>query len=99
MKTGRLGRAPEGAHHHRGAERSAKKDWRSTCPLQSRRRMRGRPTMISRPRSGGLSKRMDEFLDGWGNIRQQMVGAVSAGDLRAPKNNEGTGHAFMRPMV
>jgi DNA sulfur modification protein DndB len=48
---------------------------------------------------GVLSKRMDEFLDACGNIRQQMLDTASARDLRAPKNNEGTGHAFMRPVV
>ncbi|HXB72718.1 MAG TPA: DNA sulfur modification protein DndB [Candidatus Acidoferrales bacterium] len=46
-----------------------------------------------------LSKRVDVFLKACGNIRERMLAAVSACDVRAPKNNEGAGHAFMRPVV
>lgn len=46
-----------------------------------------------------LSKRLDEFLKGCGNIKEKMLAATSARDLRAPKNDEGAGHAFMRPVV
>jgi DNA sulfur modification protein DndB len=46
-----------------------------------------------------LSKRVDALLKACGNIRERMLAAASARDLRAPKNNEGAGHAFMRPVV
>jgi DNA sulfur modification protein DndB len=46
-----------------------------------------------------LSKRVDDLLNACGNIRKRLLDAVSARDVRAPKNDEATGHAFMRPVV
>jgi len=46
-----------------------------------------------------LSKRVDALLNACGNIRELVLAAASARDLRAPKNNEAAGHAFMRPVV
>lgn len=46
-----------------------------------------------------LSKRVDELLNACGNIRERLLVAASARDVRAPKNDEATGHAFMRPVV
>jgi DNA sulfur modification protein DndB len=46
-----------------------------------------------------LAKRMDAFLNACGDIRERLLSAASARDLRAPKNKEAEGHAFMRPVV
>lgn len=46
-----------------------------------------------------LSARIDELLFHCGRVRERMQAASSARDVRAPKNAEATGHAFMRPLV
>jgi DNA sulfur modification protein DndB len=40
-----------------------------------------------------------ELMDACGNIRKRVETASSARDLRAPKDDEGSGHPFMRAMV
>ena len=46
-----------------------------------------------------LSQRIDDLLTSCGNVRQQMEAASNAQDVRAPSDDEGRGHAFMRPIV
>ncbi|MGD0899195.1 MAG: hypothetical protein ABR915_15265 [Thermoguttaceae bacterium] len=46
-----------------------------------------------------LSGRINDLLEYCGNIRARLEAAVSARDVRAPKNAEGEGHPFMRPVV
>ena len=46
-----------------------------------------------------LCRKIDELLQACGNIRERMENAASARDVRAPKNAESTGHAFMRPAI
>ena len=46
-----------------------------------------------------LSERIDNLLKYCGNLRVKLTAATSAKDVRAPKNMEGDGHAFMRPVV
>ena len=46
-----------------------------------------------------LNARVGDLLEYCGNIRARMEAAVSARDVRAPKNAEGEGHPFMRPVV
>ena len=46
-----------------------------------------------------LCRKIDELLQACGNIRERMESAASARDVRAPKNAESTGHAFMRPAI
>ena len=46
-----------------------------------------------------LSSRIDDLLTNCGDIRVKLEAAVSARDVRAPKNHEGNGHPFMRPVV
>lgn len=46
-----------------------------------------------------LSSRIDDLLKNCGDIRNKLEAAVSARDVRAPKDNEGNGHPFMRPVV
>jgi len=43
--------------------------------------------------------RLDDLLLHCGNIRSRLEAVPSARDLRAPKNQEGSGHPFMRPVV
>lgn len=46
-----------------------------------------------------LSDRLDSLLDSCGHLRSRLLAAGSARELRAPKENEGDGHPFMRPVV
>ena len=46
-----------------------------------------------------LCRKIDELLQACGNIRERMENAASARNVRAPKNAESTGHAFMRPAI
>ncbi|MSO38005.1 MAG: DGQHR domain-containing protein [Acidimicrobiia bacterium] len=46
-----------------------------------------------------LSSRVDDLMKYCGDVRSKLVAAISARDLRAPKDNEGAGHPFMRPAV
>jgi DNA sulfur modification protein DndB len=46
-----------------------------------------------------ISQRLDELLDATSNITKLLLSGVSAKDIRAPKNNEASGHAFMRPVI
>jgi len=46
-----------------------------------------------------LSSRIDDLLDSSGAIKEQLLKCDSARDVRAPKDNEGIGHPFMRPIV
>lgn len=46
-----------------------------------------------------LSDRIDGLLDSCGDLRNRLLTALSAKDVRAPKNAEENGHAFMRPVV
>lgn len=46
-----------------------------------------------------LSERLDNLLTYCGDVRAKLEAAPSARDLRAPKDFEGNGHPFMRPVV
>jgi DNA sulfur modification protein DndB len=46
-----------------------------------------------------LNERIDELLSVCGKLRAQLEAAVSARDIRAPKDKEDEGHAFMRPVI
>lgn len=46
-----------------------------------------------------LSGRIDNLLKHCGDIKAKLEAAASARDVRAPKNAEGNGHPFMRPVV
>jgi DNA sulfur modification protein DndB len=46
-----------------------------------------------------LLSRFDELLKHCGDIRKRLEGAASAREVRAPKQAEGDGHPFMRPVV
>jgi DNA sulfur modification protein DndB len=46
-----------------------------------------------------LTKRLDDLLKNCGDLRKKLESAASARDVRAPKNSETEGHAFMRPVV
>lgn len=46
-----------------------------------------------------VSKRLDDLLIYCGDLQKQIKAAQSARDLRAPKDKEAAGHAFMRPVV
>lgn len=46
-----------------------------------------------------LSERIDDLLVNCGSIKDRLLEAESARDIRAPKDNEGIGHPFMRPIV
>lgn len=48
---------------------------------------------------GVLSKRIDDLLSSCGDIRKRYEAAENARDLRAPKDSESMGHAFMRPVI
>lgn len=43
--------------------------------------------------------RLDDLLRACGNVRQKLEACSSARELRAPKDAEGNGHPFMRPVV
>lgn len=46
-----------------------------------------------------LMARLDDLFKYCGDIRTKLEGAASAREVRAPKQNEGDGHPFMRPVV
>jgi DNA sulfur modification protein DndB len=46
-----------------------------------------------------LAGRIDDLLKSCGDLQAKLDAAASARDVRAPKNAEGRGHAFMRPVV
>lgn len=46
-----------------------------------------------------LTKRIDDLLKCCGHIRERLEAVASAREVRAPKNAEGEGHPFMRPVV
>lgn len=46
-----------------------------------------------------LAQRLDSLLTHCGDLRNQLIATENARDLRAPKNSESTGHAFMRPVI
>jgi len=46
-----------------------------------------------------LAVRIDGLLASCGEIKDRLLKCDSARDVRAPKENEGTGHPFMRPIV
>ncbi|BDW98405.1 DNA sulfur modification protein DndB [Maricaulis maris] len=46
-----------------------------------------------------LSKRMSDLLSSCGDLQTRLETADSAKDIRAPKDKEGEGHPFMRPLV
>ena len=46
-----------------------------------------------------LCRKIDDLLQACGNIRERIESAANARDVRAPKNAESTGHAFMRPAI
>jgi DNA sulfur modification protein DndB len=46
-----------------------------------------------------LFSRFDDLLNYCGNIRKRLDEAASAREVRAPKQAEGDGHPFMRPVV
>jgi len=46
-----------------------------------------------------ICKRVGELLDSCGDIRTKLAEASSARDVRAPKDREPDGHAYMRPVI
>ncbi len=46
-----------------------------------------------------LTGRLDDLLKYCGEVRIKLEGVASAREIRAPKNAEGEGHPFMRPVV
>jgi DNA sulfur modification protein DndB len=46
-----------------------------------------------------VSERLTQLIKSCGNIRKKLEEASSARDVRAPKDHEPEGHAFMRPVV
>ncbi len=46
-----------------------------------------------------VSERLDQLLVACGNVRERLEACSSARELRAPKDSEGTGHPFMRPVI
>lgn len=46
-----------------------------------------------------LSDRMADLLISCGNLKSALLACDSARDVRAPKDKEGDGHPFMRPLV
>jgi DNA sulfur modification protein DndB len=47
----------------------------------------------------GIVRRINDLLDHCGAVRAALEDAVTARDVRAPKDREGDGHPFMRPVV
>lgn len=46
-----------------------------------------------------LTERLDDLLKYCGDIRAKLEAAASAREIRAPRDAEGEGHPFMRPVV
>jgi DNA sulfur modification protein DndB len=46
-----------------------------------------------------LADRIDQLLDACGDVKGRLTFTPNARDLRAPKNAEAKGHAFMRPVI
>jgi DNA sulfur modification protein DndB len=64
------------------------------------REMKARPsTEILEESYGILCKRLDDLLANSGNIRDRLLAAAGAREVRAPKGREGEGHPFMRPVI
>jgi DNA sulfur modification protein DndB len=64
------------------------------------REMKARPSTETLEEGYGiLCKRLDELLTNCGAIRERLLAAAGARELRAPKNREGEGHPFMRPVI
>ncbi len=64
------------------------------------REMKARPsTEILEESYGVLVRRLDDLLAHCGNIRERLLLAAAAREVRAPKGTEGEGHPFMRPVI
>lgn len=64
------------------------------------REMKARPTSEVLEESYGiLCKRLDDLLTNCGSIRDRLLAAAGAREVRAPKNLESEGHPFMRPVI
>jgi DNA sulfur modification protein DndB len=48
---------------------------------------------------GILTGRLEELIQACGDVRDALDKVSSAADVRAPKGQEGLGHAFMRPVI
>ena len=46
-----------------------------------------------------VSERLDQLFVACGRVRERLEACSSARELRAPKDAEGTGHPFMRPVI
>ena len=64
------------------------------------REMKARPsTEILEDSYGTLCQRLDDLLTNCGEIRERLLAAAGAREVRAPKGMEGEGHPFMRPVI
>ncbi len=64
------------------------------------REMKARPsTDILEESYGVLCARLDDLLANCGSIRERLLAAAGAREVRAPKSAEGNGHPFMRPVI
>jgi DNA sulfur modification protein DndB len=64
------------------------------------REMKARPTVETLEDSYVvLCKRLDDLLTHCGKIRERLLAAAGAREVRAPKGTEGEGHPFMRPVI
>ncbi len=62
--------------------------------------MKARPSSETLEESYGiLCQRLDDLLNNCGNIRERLLAAAGAREVRAPKGKEGEGHPFMRPVI
>jgi DNA sulfur modification protein DndB len=64
------------------------------------REMKARPsTEILEQSYDILCRRLDDLLANCGKIRERLLAAAGAREVRAPKGREGEGHPFMRPVI
>ena len=64
------------------------------------REMKARPTTeILEESYSILCSRLDDLLTNCGKIRERLLAAAGAREVRAPKGTEGEGHPFMRPVI
>ena len=64
------------------------------------REMKARPsTEILEASYDVLCRRLDDLLTNCGKIRERLLAAAGAREVRAPKGTEGEGHPFMRPVI